>query len=48
MRRTIMLLSLSLTTSVLAAGCAAPGARAAPRREKPVIGSTELEPQHRG
>lgn len=42
MRRTTVLLSLALTTSVLAAGCAAPGARAAPRREKPVTGSTDF------
>jgi len=42
MRRSTVLLSLALTTSVLAAGCAAPGARAAPRREKPVTDSTDF------
>ncbi|MCE2885269.1 MAG: hypothetical protein LW806_10265 [Planctomycetaceae bacterium] len=42
MRRTTVLLSLALTTSVLAAGCLAPGTRAAPRREKPVTGSTDF------
>ena len=42
MRRTTVLVSLALTTSVLAAGCLAPGTRAAPRREKPVTGSTDF------
>ncbi len=42
MRRTSVLVSLSLAVTTLSAGCAAPGARAAPRREKPVTGSTDF------
>lgn len=42
MRSKLILVSCTLIATTLVIGCAAPGARAAPRREKPVTGSTDF------
>lgn len=42
MRSKTVLIPTALTATLVLAGCLAPGARAAPRREKPVTGSTDF------